>query len=60
MKHEKTENYEGIYYLIGLLAGLFTGVVLDHSFILIPILGVFGLLFAGFFLNVFVRGRGEA
>lgn len=61
MKHnEEVENYDSLYYVIGLLAGLFTGVVIDTTMVLIPILGVVGLLFAGFFLNVFVRGRGNA
>lgn len=58
--HEEEKSYDYLYYLIGLLSGLFTGVVIDYTIILIPILGVVGLLFAGFFLNVFVRGRGEA
>jgi hypothetical protein len=58
--HEEEKSYDYLYYLIGLLSGLFTGVVINYSPILIPILGVVGLLFAGFFLNVFVRGRGQA
>ncbi|MCR8561553.1 hypothetical protein KXD93_28115 [Mucilaginibacter sp. BJC16-A38] len=58
--HEEEKSYDYLYYLIGLLSGLFTGVVIDYTAILIPILGVVGLLFAGFFLNVFVRGRGQA
>jgi hypothetical protein len=62
MKHheEEEKNVDYLYYLIGLLSGLFTGFVIDTTFILIPILGIVGLLFAGFFLNVFVRGRGKA
>ncbi|MDB4918700.1 hypothetical protein [Mucilaginibacter sp.] len=62
MKHHEEEDnsYDYLYYLIGLLSGLFTGFVIDTNFILTPILGIVGLLFAGFFLNVFVRGRGKA
>jgi hypothetical protein len=62
MKHHEEEDnsYDYLYYLIGLLSGLFTGFVIDTNFILIPVLGIVGLLFAGFFLNVFVRGRGKA
>jgi hypothetical protein len=62
MKHHEEEDnsYDFLYYLIGLLSGLFTGFVIDTHFILIPVLGIVGLLFAGFFLNVFVRGRGKA
>ncbi len=58
--HEEVKNYDSLYYLVGLLTGLVVGVVIDTTFVLIPILGVVGLLFAGFFLNVFVRGRGNA
>ncbi|MES2112433.1 MAG: hypothetical protein V4577_26990 [Bacteroidota bacterium] len=60
MKHKEEEkNIDSLYYLIGLLSGLATGVIIDKSIILIPVLGVVGLLLAGFFLNVFVRGRGS-
>ncbi|MCO5950612.1 hypothetical protein [Mucilaginibacter flavidus] len=58
--HEEVKNNDSLYYLVGLLTGLIIGVVIDTTFVLIPILGVVGLLFAGFFLNVFVRGRGNA
>ncbi len=58
--HEEEKSYSYIYYLVGLISGLFVGVILDKGFIWIPMLGVFGLLIAGFFLNVFVKGRGEA
>jgi hypothetical protein len=59
MKHEEeVKSNDYIYYLVGLLSGLFIGACI--SFIWIPILGVVGLLFAAFFLAVFVRGgRGE-
>jgi hypothetical protein len=59
--HEEEEkiSYESFYYIVGLLSGLFTGLILEAGFIWIPILGIFGLLFTGFFLSVFVRGRGE-
>lgn len=58
--HEEVKNYDSLYYLVGLLTGLVVGVVIDTTFVLIPILGVVGLLFAGLFLNIFVRGRGNA
>ena len=59
--HEEDDRsqYDYIYYIVGLLSGMFVGFILDKEFIWIPVLGIFGLLFAGFFLNVFVRGRGE-
>ncbi len=57
--HEEVENNDSLYYLVGLLSGLATGFVIDNGLVLTAVLGVVGLLFAGFFLNVFVRGRGE-
>jgi hypothetical protein len=64
MKHhleeEDQKGYDYIYYLVGLITGLFTGVVIDNGFILVPILGVVGLLFSAFFLALFVRGREKA
>jgi hypothetical protein len=58
--HEEEKSYNYVYYLIGLLSGLFVGVILGSGFIWIPILGVFGLLFTAFFLKVFVEGRESA
>jgi hypothetical protein len=58
--HKEQENYDKLYYTVGLLAGLFTGVVIDNGIILIVILGIFGLLFTGFFLQLLVKGRGDA
>ena len=54
---EEKENYDYVYYLVGLLTGLFIGATLEASFIWVPIMGVFGLMFAGFFVAVFVKGR---
>jgi hypothetical protein len=59
--HPKEEkNYVYVYYLAALLCGMFVGVILESSLVWIPVLGIFGLMFAGFFLNVFVRGRENA
>jgi len=58
--HEEVENNDSLYYLIGLLSGLACGFIIDNGVVLTAILGITGLLFAGFFLNVFVRGRGQA
>ncbi len=54
---EKKESFDYVYYLVGLFTGLFIGATLESSLIWIPIMGVFGLMFAGFFLTVFVKGR---
>jgi hypothetical protein len=59
--HEaKKIEYEDIYYLVGLIGGLFTGVVIEGNWLWIPILGIVGVLFTAFFLTVFVRGRADA
>lgn len=57
---EEEKNYDFLFYLVGLVSGIFAGVVINNGFILIPVLGLVGLLFAGFFLNTLVRGRGDA
>jgi hypothetical protein len=58
--HKEQENYDKLYYTVGLLCGLFAGVVIDNGIILIVILGIFGLLFTAFFLQLLVKGRGDA
>ncbi|HEY8780255.1 MAG TPA: hypothetical protein VIM16_01465 [Mucilaginibacter sp.] len=57
---EKEESYDSIYYIVGLLSGLFTGLVLDARFIWIPIMGLFGLLFTSFFIKLLVEGREDS
>jgi len=52
-KEEKSDDY--LYYLVGLASGLFVGLILGCGPVWIPILGVFGLLFTGFFLALFVK-----
>ncbi len=60
-EEEKKEeiNFNALYYLVGLISGLFTGAILGVGYIWIFVGGVLGLLSAGFFLNVLVKGRGE-
>ena len=57
--HEEKDIYINVYYTVGLLAGLFTGLVLDAGLIWIPIMGVFGLLFTAFFYKLLVEGRAD-
>jgi hypothetical protein len=59
--HEEKEevNFNALYYLVGLLSGLFTGAIIDKGFTWIFVGGVLGLLTAGLFVQVFVRGREE-
>ena len=58
--HKEEENLDFVYYLVGLICGLFTGAIIDVGFIWIPIGGALGLLTAAFFLNIMVKGREEA
>jgi uncharacterized membrane protein len=56
---EKKEeiNFNALYYLVGLISGLFVGAIIDKGFTWIFVGGVLGLLTAALFLSVFVRGR---
>ncbi|MEO6850921.1 MAG: hypothetical protein ABI203_01380, partial [Mucilaginibacter sp.] len=56
---EKSEeiNFNALFYIVGLLTGLFIGVVTGCGVGFIISLGIVGLLFAALFINVFVRGR---
>lgn len=58
--HEEEKNYDYLYYVIGLLAGLFTGAIIEVGFVWVIFGGVVGLLTAAFFLNVLVKGREQA
>jgi len=62
MKNHKKEeeNYDSLFYIIGLLAGMFTGAVIEKGFAWVVVGGVMGLLTAAFFLNVLVKGREKA
>jgi hypothetical protein len=50
-------NFNALYYLVGLLSGLFIGAIIDKGYTWIFVGGVLGLLTAALFLSVFVRGR---
>jgi hypothetical protein len=58
-RHQKEEenNYDFVYYLVGLVCGLFVGAIIDKGFTWVFVGGVLGLLTAALFLSVFVRGR---
>ncbi|HZY35594.1 MAG TPA: hypothetical protein VFE53_03035 [Mucilaginibacter sp.] len=58
--HKAEENHDKLFYIVGLLAGLFTGYVIGQGIILIVVLGIVGLLFAAFFLQLLVKGREDA
>lgn len=50
-------NFNWLYYIIGLTFGVATAVVITHSYIYAILGGVLGLLSAGLFLNALVKGR---
>jgi hypothetical protein len=56
---EEKDNLDFVFYIVGLLSGMFIGLILDKGFTWIFVGGVLGLLTAAFFLNILVRGRGE-
>jgi hypothetical protein len=58
--HEEEKSYTYVYYLVALITGLFVGAIIDVGFVWIPVGGVLGLLSAAFFVNVLVKGRGDA
>ncbi|WP_374948590.1 hypothetical protein [Mucilaginibacter sp.] len=57
--HEEQKNFDYIFYLVALVAGMFVGAILEKGFIWIPVGGVFGLLTAAVFIKFLVRGREE-
>jgi len=59
-KEEEEKSYDFIYYVLGLVTGVFTGAILDVGLIWALVGGVLGLLSAAFYLNVLVKGREEA
>lgn len=54
---EEKDNFDYVYYIVGLVSGLFTGAILRSGFIWVPVLGVFGLLLAAMYLKLLVKGR---
>jgi len=54
---EKEKNIDGLYYLVAVACGLFTGAVIEKGIAWIIVGGVLGVLTAALFLQVFVRGR---
>ncbi|TSD64932.1 hypothetical protein FFF34_013620 [Inquilinus sp. KBS0705] len=58
--HPKEEkNFDNVFYLVALVAGMFVGAIVERGFIWIPVGGVFGLLTAATFLKLLVKGREE-
>jgi hypothetical protein len=57
---EEKKNYDYLYYVVGLLTGLFIGAIIDKGFTWIFVGGVLGLLTAALFLQVLVKGREQS
>jgi len=63
MKHHhkaEKENLNYIYYLVGILSGLFTGAIIEVSCVWILVGGILGFLTAAFFVNVLAKSSEEA
>jgi len=58
--HNEEKSFDSYFYIIGLLTGLFVGLVVNRGFIYIPVGGVLGLLTAAVFIKFLVRGRNDA
>lgn len=50
-------NFNWLYYLLGLITGVVTAIVITESYIFALVGGVLGLLSAGLFLNALVKGK---
>ncbi|WP_158825753.1 hypothetical protein [Mucilaginibacter lacusdianchii] len=57
---EEDKSYDSYFYIIGLLAGLFVGAIVNQGFVWIPVGAVLGLLTAVLFIKLAVRGRGQS
>ncbi|MES2428705.1 MAG: hypothetical protein V4560_17105 [Bacteroidota bacterium] len=58
-KAEK-ENLNYVYYLVGILSGLFTGAIINVSCTWILVGGILGFLTAAFFVNVLAKSSEDA
>ena len=58
-KAEK-ENLNYIYYLVGILSGLFVGFIINVSCIWILVGGILGFLTAAAFVNVLAKSSEDA
>jgi hypothetical protein len=50
-------NFNWLYYLLGLIFGVATAVIITHSYIYAFLGAILGLLTAGLFLNALVKNR---
>ncbi|GAB2701170.1 hypothetical protein GCM10027037_27840 [Mucilaginibacter koreensis] len=59
MEHKEDKSQDAIFYIVALVSGLFTGAIINHGFVWIPVGGILGLLTAALFIKLLVRGREE-
>jgi len=57
VQENSNNNFNWLYYALGLFFGMLTGAVITQSYIFALLGGVLGLLTAGLFLNAIVKGR---
>ncbi len=56
-QENSNNNFNWLYYLLGLIFGILTAVIITQSYIFAMVGAVLGLLTAGLFLNAIVKGR---
>jgi len=57
VQQNSNNNFNWLYYALGLVFGIITAVVITQSYIYAILGAIFGLLTAGLFLNALVKGR---
>ena len=56
-QYNKDEQPDGLYFIMAMVCGVITAWIATESIAWVVGGAILGLLFAGFFLNVFVKGR---
>lgn len=53
----KDKQPEGLYFILAVICGVLTAWVVTESIVWVVVGAILGLLSAGFYLNVLVKGR---
>lgn len=56
-QYNKNEQPEGLYFILAVIFGVLTAWVVTQSLLWVVVGAVLGLLTAGFYVNVLVKGR---
>lgn len=59
MQHKNQDSSTGIYFILAIIFGVLTGWVSTSSIVYALMGAIVGLLFAGLFVSVFVKGKHE-